>query len=206
MDTPSILQIIKPVLMNSLIFFLMMINQRYPIKSNPISLSDSEILSKLSICKKRRKIFFSILITAIYQIISAMTALPILPCVRLIAFYTDDRAQIDRLFRQSALYRPKWDRQTGNTTYGLMTIEKAISTRSATYKPGASFSIQKNNVFDITDYANARRLVDNFGQDLRCVFNGKKPTWFVWSGKCWIENDIRRPSSEGKKNITNNCR
>ncbi len=38
----------------------------------------------------------------------------------------DDREQIDRLFRQSQLMRPKWDRPTGATTYGEMTIATAI--------------------------------------------------------------------------------
>lgn len=33
--------------------------------------------------------------------------------------------QIDRLLRKSKLYRPKWHEKRGNTTYGLMTLEKA---------------------------------------------------------------------------------
>lgn len=45
----------------------------------------------------------------------------------MVAARVQDPAQIDRIFRNSALMRPKWDRQTGNTTYGGMTIQKAIS-------------------------------------------------------------------------------
>ena len=47
----------------------------------------------------------------------------------LLAFWTGgDADQIDRLFRQSGLFRPKWDSRRGEAgTYGSMTIDKAIS-------------------------------------------------------------------------------
>jgi hypothetical protein len=40
----------------------------------------------------------------------------------LLAFYTSDAAQLDRLFRQSALYREKWDEWHGGrpTARGLL--------------------------------------------------------------------------------------
>ncbi len=41
-------------------------------------------------------------------------------------FYGADKHQIDELFRQSGLMRPKWDEQRGNQTYGEMTIQNAI--------------------------------------------------------------------------------
>lgn len=37
-----------------------------------------------------------------------------------------DAEQMDRLFRQSGLMRPKWDRKQSGTTYGKITIKKAI--------------------------------------------------------------------------------
>ena len=51
----------------------------------------------------------------------------------LLAFYSD-HDQIDRIFRQSALYREKWDRKTGTTTYGELTIEKATLLVCETYQ------------------------------------------------------------------------
>ena len=53
-----------------------------------------------------------------------------------LAFYTgNDPARIDRLFRQSALFRPKWDKphRSDGATYGRITIEKAISGNRETY-------------------------------------------------------------------------
>ncbi len=50
-----------------------------------------------------------------------------------LAFWTQDAQQIDRLFRQSGLYRPKWDDRRGASTYGQRTIEKALADCRATY-------------------------------------------------------------------------
>jgi hypothetical protein len=45
----------------------------------------------------------------------------------LLAYYTDgDHARVDRLFRLSGLYRPKWDRPTAGSTYGAITIEASM--------------------------------------------------------------------------------
>ena len=43
-----------------------------------------------------------------------------------LAFWTDrDVERMDRLFRQSGLFRPKWDEHRGSRTYGEATIAKA---------------------------------------------------------------------------------
>lgn len=53
----------------------------------------------------------------------------------IIAFYTKDAAQIDRLFRSSGLMRDKWNRKTGASTYGAITIENALKIVKAQYDP-----------------------------------------------------------------------
>jgi hypothetical protein len=53
-----------------------------------------------------------------------------------LGFWTGgDQDRVDRLFRQSGLYRPKWDeRHYGNgSTYGQATIERALSTSQRLY-------------------------------------------------------------------------
>jgi putative DNA primase/helicase len=52
---------------------------------------------------------------------------------KLIFWTAGDAMQIDRLFRQSALMRDKWDRRTGGTTYGRRTIERALNTYRGTF-------------------------------------------------------------------------
>lgn len=43
--------------------------------------------------------------------------------------------QIDRIFRSSGLMRDKWDRKTGDATYGQITIRNAVATNSTVYTP-----------------------------------------------------------------------
>jgi putative DNA primase/helicase len=50
----------------------------------------------------------------------------------LLAFWTQDPEQIDRLFRQSGLIRPKWDEKRGAQTYGEGTIEKVLARVTST--------------------------------------------------------------------------
>ncbi len=55
--------------------------------------------------------------------------------VFMLAFYTKDAVQIDRLFRRSQLYRPKWDEVHGTDTYGRTTIVKALEHVTEQYRP-----------------------------------------------------------------------
>src|SRR2546423_15199321 len=57
-------------------------------------------------------------------------------CCRL-AYWTQDAAQIDRLFRRSGLMRAKWDEVhfSDGTTYGARTIANALADVSEHYSP-----------------------------------------------------------------------
>ncbi|KZR57496.1 phage/plasmid primase, P4 family [Pseudobacillus badius] len=62
-----------------------------------------------------------------------------------LAFYTGkDFQSMDTLFRESGLFRPKWDRKHGHCTYGEMTIERAILDTRTVY----SFSISNKQKQD----------------------------------------------------------
>jgi hypothetical protein len=52
----------------------------------------------------------------------------------MLAFWADDEAQLDRLFRRSGLMRDKWDDKHGATTYGERTIAKAWGDRTEHYE------------------------------------------------------------------------
>jgi len=52
-----------------------------------------------------------------------------------LAFWTDrDAARMDQLFRQSGLYREKWDSSRPGGTYGTMTIAKALAGTTEGYR------------------------------------------------------------------------
>ena len=54
-----------------------------------------------------------------------------------LGFYTGpDPGKLDRLFRGSDLFRPKWDDQHGSSTYGAMTISKALDGGREFYSNG----------------------------------------------------------------------
>ena len=60
----------------------------------------------------------------------------------MLAFWTGrDAARIDRLFRGSRLFRPKWDERRGDTTYGAMTIKKAMERCATVYQPTDTFPV-----------------------------------------------------------------
>jgi AAA domain len=54
-------------------------------------------------------------------------------CSRLAFWCRGDPQVIDRLFRQSALYRPKWDEPRGSKTYGERTLDHAVASQSKFY-------------------------------------------------------------------------
>ena len=56
--------------------------------------------------------------------------------VSILAFWCGNvEEQIDRIFRSSRLMRDKWDRMTGDATYGQITIRNAVSTNDTIYMP-----------------------------------------------------------------------
>ena len=57
--------------------------------------------------------------------------------ISLLCFWTQDGRKLDAIFRQSGLYRDKWDvkHRGDGATYGEMTIEKALSQSRETYTP-----------------------------------------------------------------------
>lgn len=65
-------------------------------------------------------------------------------CSILVSWTEEDSKQIDRIFRASGLYRDKWDSKRGNSTYGAITIGKAIAYCKRDYQEPAT-SLQNNS-------------------------------------------------------------
>lgn len=98
-----------------------------------------------------------------------------------LSFYTGkDEKRIDSLFRQSKLYRPKWDEKRGHNTYGQMTIEKAILKTNNIYSPSI-ISQKKKQSYEKTDEQKPyfdgktfipKRLADEILSELPIVYDG----------------------------------
>jgi len=132
-------------------------------------------------------------------------------CNALVFWTGNDPAQIDRLFRQSGLMRPKWDSRRGETTYGAATIAKAIESTRETYtgrksekqrsegasadpqqaEPGAATvepTALELDPYRGTDEANAALFLSLHGTDVRYCPPWDK--WLLWTGSHWRIDDL----------------
>lgn len=118
--------------------------------------------------------------------------------VSILAFWcSGDRAQMDRLFRQSGLMREKWDSLRGVDTYGNISIEKAVARMTDYYKPiiprsaAEDFSVDRLkelNPMDSSKYPwndiGAGHIFADFFQDcLRYV--PERKMWFHYADGVW---------------------
>ena len=88
--------------------------------------------------------------------------------VSILAFWCGNvEEQIDRIFRTSGLFRDKWDRQTGDSTYGQITIRNAVSTNDTIYTPIRDSESAENDFTDLDE----QDTLPSFEPDLSKTFN-----------------------------------
>jgi hypothetical protein len=116
---------------------------RMPRSVNEMPISDQAALSRMFAAKNGTRIgqlwrgdYFGAGYTSQSEADSAL-------CYHL-AFWLDaDPERVDRMFRDSALYRDKWDEMRGTQTYGQLTVGRACGSVSEVYKqPFDAQSIQ----------------------------------------------------------------
>ena len=100
-------------------------------KKETPSISDEEVL-KIAVASKGGKSFSKLFYTGdTSEYDNDQNKADLALCAKLAYFTQGNRAQIDRLFRQSKLYREKWERED----YQNGTIEKAIASCESFYRP-----------------------------------------------------------------------
>ena len=142
-----------------------------------------------------------------------------------------EEEQIDRLFRASGLMREKWDRMSGDATYGQVTIRKAIASASNIYCPlsGAespdmefedldadkrpSFEPDKSkitmNLDEIKPHTKKRYELGEIGMGnlfadyVRPIarYNRDRGVWFVYDGQAWRSDEGSLAISELAKDL-----
>ena len=91
-------------------------------------LSDDQVLKHAAASSSGAK--FELLYSGDWEELYASQSDADMALVAMLAFWCGNvEEQIDRVFRTSGLYRDKWDRQTGDSTYGAITIRNAVSKR-----------------------------------------------------------------------------
>jgi len=105
-----------------------------------------------------------------------------------LAFWTNcNPEQMDRLFRASALYREKWERES----YRQPTIEKAIERCTECYRGPTDSHEALDEVlaaYRQTDVGNGMRFLARYGENVRyCV---SSQTWYVFNDQFWEKDEL----------------
>lgn len=162
----------------------------------PLNLSDEEIIDKARNSKSGN--LFQMLFTGNWEGIYNSQSEADLAFCNMLAFWTQkDEHRMDRIFRNSGLFRDKWDRKTAGSTYGRNLISKAIADCRQVYNPkirneNISFSnkedvaVAESKIYEQNDTGNAERMFDLFGNNLKYSYENK--LWYYWDGKVWRED------------------
>lgn len=144
----------------------------------PVNLSDEEIITRAQ--NARNGTTFAALWNGDTSGYGSHSEADLALC-NLLAFWTGGNAeQADRLFRASGLMRDKWDRQQSGSTYGDLTMKKALEL----YPSGDNAKSVRPG--DYSDSGNAEIFQAlNEGQLLFTDSRG----WLYWDGVRWVADD-----------------
>lgn len=132
-----------------------------------------------------------------------------------------DYSQMDSIFRQSNLYRDKWDEKRKNSTYGEQTLFKAINEANNIYTPKQQtddnplrYALSKlfDNQEETKEYpirsyddtGNAERFIDRYGNLYKYSYIANK--FYIYDGMKWKVDDkgsIRKLIDEMIESIKN---
>ncbi len=164
-----------------------------PIETKPTLLSNSEILERATSAKNGEK--FSKLMKGDYSDYPSQSEADLALCNELAFWCGNNPEQIDRLFRQSKLYRKKWDEKHGAKTYGKMTILKAIQNTTETFTLGGGIYEEpaKNHTLEMlneNEVGDARLFIElNYG---KFVYDHSIGRWYEWHKHYWKEDVSNR--------------
>lgn len=153
-----------------------------------LNISDQELIDKAMSAANGAK--FQALWTGNYSAYGSQSEADQALCNMLAFWCGNDPARIDRLFRQSGLYRGKWDR----VDYSNKTIQKAIEISGSRPTMTATATAEKVNPtkktmvvieggHNLSDMGNALRFVDMHGENVRYCYPWE--SWVIWDGQRW---------------------
>lgn len=166
-------------------------------------LSESEVIA--SILNSKQADIFKTLMTGSWEGHYQSQSDADMAMANLLAFWcAKNFSQMDSIFRQSNLYRDKWDAKRGDSTYGQQTLYKAINETSNIYTPtnkkeplkyvfGEAFGgDDKGNdveypVQSWDDTGNADRFIDRFGDNYKYSYVNK--CFYVYDGAKWAADN-----------------
>lgn len=168
---------------------------RSPAAVQPVNLSDAEILQKAGEAKAGA--VFQALYNGEWEAyFGSQSEADLSLCNRLAYWTGKDPEAMDRLFRASGLMRDKWDREQAGSTYGKLTIDKAIRECETVYTPPQKYYItvgrkKKPKLYSFDDTGNAEHFADLFGGAVRYNYTDK--SWMWYDGRRWKYDDTGEP-------------
>ena len=162
------------------------------ISPGPLNLSETEIISLIENSKQADA--FRALYSGQWDKIYTSQSEADLALCNMLAFWCRcDEGLMDKIFRASGLMREKWDRKQAGTTYGKITLCKAIRDCPRVYEPAAKYQITigqpaakpaQKKLYSFDDTGNAERLTDTFGDRIRYSYVNK--SWLYYDGRRWV--------------------
>lgn len=132
-----------------------------------------------------------------------------------LAFWTNrDYSLMDEIFRVSAMMREKWDREQSGSTYGAITLNKAIDECREGFQirekaDDFNLIVIEDNVkkierqyFSYDDTGNAQRFFNAFGEVVR--YSYAKKGWYFYDGRLWVydqEGKVKKLSDKIVENM-----
>lgn len=174
-------------------------NRQHGIKHN---LSDDDVIHKI-LSSKQADDFKNFMNNSWQEKYTSQSEAD-LAFANLLAFWcARDYSQMDSIFRQSSLYRPKWDEKRGKATYGESTLYKAINDTNNVFTPTDKKELPKYDFQFLNtkepektkehpprswdDTGNAQRFLDRYGDVAKYTFLRK--TFYVYDGTVWKEDN-----------------
>ena len=176
-----------------------------------LALTDSELLDRAKNAKNGAK--FARLYAGDISGYTSQSEADMALCNHLAYWTGCDAERMDRMFRGSGLFREKWLREQSGTTYGALTVQKAILDCRNVYTPGASgesYALRvgaesdsdtapaKRYTFD--DMGNAERIFDAYGGFIRYSYTDKR--WLYYDTRKWCMDttgEIERAAEQAIK-------
>ena len=118
----------------------------------------------------------------------------------LLAFWCGGDIEVmDNIYRSSGLMREKWDRKQSGSTYGMLTLQKAVKECGRTYSPqhyadsNYSISIEtrkamNKKLYSFDDTGNGERMFDAYGGFFRYSYVDKR--WLYYRDGKWHYDNI----------------
>ena len=174
---------------------------QYNYQQNIHNLSEIDVINE--IYKSKQSKLFDDLMRGTYEPYYNSHSEADMALANILAFWcAKDYSQMDSIFRQSNLYRDKWDEKRKNSTYGEQTLFKAINETNNIYTPKEEkeplryalshiFDTKKEEVdYPVRSYddtGNADRFVDRYGDLYKHSYIMNK--FYIYDGTKWKIDD-----------------